>query len=261
MMKSTSLRSAIGAGHFARKQLFCRDPLIAWSHRRRYEIAVELVRQLRPTRLVDYGCGDGTLLAMLEDGTVAPPVAVGADIDPNQVADCRRRLSGRGALRFLPVDELRGAQYQSAFDFVLCMEVLEHVVDVVPVLDHFSDLLCREGHLVISVPVETGLPVLVKQGVRRVAGWRGLGDYPGTGGYTPAELAASIVAGPRARLQRPVHHHDDGSAFHDHKGFNWMALRETVRARFDLISVFGSPIRSLPPHFASQAWLVARKRG
>ena len=53
----------IRAGHFVHKQVFCCDPFIAWSHCRRYEVA-ERGTALRPTSLLDYGCGDGTFLAM-----------------------------------------------------------------------------------------------------------------------------------------------------------------------------------------------------
>ncbi len=108
------------------------------------------------------------------------------------------------------------------------MEVLEHVIDPLPLLADFERLLAPGGTLVISVPIETGLPILVKQVVRRVAGWRRIGDYPGTSSYTPRELAKSVFAASRQHIIRPVFPRSDGRLFHDHKGFNWRALRATV---------------------------------
>ena len=246
-------------GHFARKQLFCRDPFIAWSHRRRYEVALDVVRRLRPTRLLDYGCGDGTFLTMLCESSETPSIAIGAEIDRSQVEDCRARLGGYSNLQFLLVDELYRPEYRDTYDVIVCMEVLEHVVDVDPVLDHLNKLLRPGGRLVISVPVETGLPLIIKQIARTAAGWRGLGDYPGTGSYTLPEFCAALTAGPRRQLNRLVHRHADGTGFHDHKGFNWMALKDAVGRRFTIHNIFGSPVAWLSPQLGSQAWLVASK--
>jgi SAM-dependent methyltransferase len=162
-------------------------------------------------------------------------------------------------LRFVLVDELCCSEHQCSYDVIVCTEVLEHVIDVDLLLDHFNELLRPEGHLVISVPVETGLPLVIKQTVRRVAGWRGLGDYPGTSSYTLPEFFAALTAGPRRQLNRPVHHHADGTGFHDHKGFNWMALKNALRHRFRIHNTFGSPLAWLPPHLGSQAWFLASK--
>ena len=260
-MNSPSITKAdpVRDGHFARKQLYCSDPVIAWSHRRRYEVALDVIRRLRPTKLLDYGCGDGTLLAMLSEKLEPPSVAIGAEIDRSQVEDCRARLRDYPHLRFLHVDDLYRSEHRHSYDVIACTEVLEHVIDVDPLLDHFDELLRHGGHLVISVPVETGLPLIIKQTARRVAGWRGLGDYPGTSSYTLPEFFAALTAGPRRLLNRPVHHHADGTGFHDHKGFNWMALKSALGRRFKIDSTFGSPLASFTPHLGSQAWFIASK--
>ena len=79
--------------------------------------------------------------------------------------------------------------------------------------------------------METGLPLLVKQAARRIAGWRGIGDYPGTSPYSWREYCTSVFAGSRPHLVRPVY--GERMPFHDHKGFNWMALRDRLARRFD----------------------------
>jgi len=210
-------------------------------------------------KVLDYGCGDGTFLAMLCESSTRPSIAIGAEIDRSQVEDCRARLRQRSNLKFLFVDELHRSEHRHSFDVIVCTEVLEHVVDVDPVLDHFDELLRTGGRLVISVPVEIGIPLIIKQTARSVAGWRGLGDYPGTSSYTLAEFCAALTAGPRRQLNRPVHRHADGTGFHDHKGFNWMALKAAVERRLTIHDIFGSPLTWLPPHLGSQAWFVASK--
>jgi SAM-dependent methyltransferase len=242
-------------GVYARKQLLSRDRLIAWSHGRRFQVALDLAARVGGSRVLDYGCGDGSFLALLRRGADAPAYAVGVEIAPDLVADCRSRLSQTGVL-FMHVDEL-GAP-AAAFDTIYCMEVLEHVVDREPVLARLQQMLAPGGHLVVSVPVETGLPLAVKQVVRTIAGWRGIGDYPGTEPYRWSEWIPSLLAGARQHIARPVHQDAAGPPFHDHKGFNWMVLRDDIARRFVLEEVLSSPLSSLPPHLGTQAWFIAR---
>lgn len=246
-------------GHYAKKQMGCPSRLIAWSHRRRFVTGLNLARGLAGKTVLDYGSGDGTFLAMLMESHRAPALAVGAEIDDRLVEDCRRRLGQREALQFVPARELDGSSHAQRYDAVICMEVLEHVVKLDAMLEQFDRWLAPAGQLLVSVPVETGLPLLVKQAARRIAGWRGLGDYPGTTGYTWPELCRGVFAGAAQHIPRPVHRDADGFESHDHKGFNWMALRAKLRERFDVLRITASPIGWLTPHLASQVWFVARK--
>jgi hypothetical protein len=121
-------------------------------------------------------------------------------------------------------------------------------------------LLAPGGILIVSVPVETGLPLLAKQVVRRIAGWRRLGDYAYTSRYTWSECLRSVFAGSRQHMERLVLDKErDGVGSHDHKGFNWRALRAKLARRIPIERTFGSPISALPPDLGSQAFFVARK--
>lgn len=251
-------------GHYERKQLLCRDRLIAWSHRGRFETGLRLARRYGAgARVLDYGCGDGTFLSMLTDeehprGT-APAEAFGAEIGAALVEDCRRRHGARASLRFVLAEELGAEEHAGGFGLVVCMEVLEHVVGPEALVEKLARLVAPGGRLIVSVPVETGLPLVAKQAWRRVAGWRGIGDYPGTEGYAFGEMLRSVLAGRRQHLARAAHRTPDGAEFHDHKGFNWMRLRDTLSERFTVERTLGSPLAWLPPHLSSQAWFVARK--
>ncbi|HEX6570486.1 MAG TPA: class I SAM-dependent methyltransferase [Steroidobacteraceae bacterium] len=247
-------------GHYAVKQIHSRSRAVAWTHRGRFQRGLDVIARYGGNTLLDYGCGDATFMTMLLQQGTAPSTMVGCEIDDALVDDCRSRLRGAPGVSFERVDAVTGPRHAGRYDTVVCMEVLEHVVDTGAVLDHLGTLLSPRGTLVISVPVETGLPVLVKQTARRIAGWRGIGDYPGVTPYTPRELLAAVAAGARPHIARPVLHGDDAAPFHDHKGFNWMVLREEVARRFRLIDTLGSPVSWLPPHVNSQAWFVAVHR-
>ena len=244
-------------GHYARKQIFCKDRLIAWTHRSRFETGVRLARRFRGRRVLDYGCGDGTFLAMLCSAQDRPSEAVGVELDEYQVNDCRTRMGHTAGLSFEPIAWLDTAEQSERFDAVVCMEVLEHVVDLDAVITRLWWVLARGGTLVVSVPVETGVPLLVKQAARRIAGWRGLGDYSHTSRYTLAEYWAGVTAGRTPHMPRPQY--GDELPFHDHKGFNWMALCGRLSQRFTLEETLASPIAWLGPHMASQVWFVMRK--
>jgi SAM-dependent methyltransferase len=253
----TDLRNAIGQGHYARKQILSRDRLVAWSHGRRFDTAVSIARTFRGGRLLDYGCGDGTFLAMTMMTPDAPSVAVGAELSIEAIDDCRLRYRDEPRLQFVRVQDLDGEAHIGGYDAVFCMEVFEHVVDWDPELVRLERLLAPRGTLVISVPVETGLPLVVKQTVRRVAGWRGIGHYPGTSSYSLRELAAGVVAGGRQHLVRPVFNGSSGPS-HDHKGFNWMVLKARLRRQFEIAAIVSSPFPWLGPHLATQVWFVCR---
>jgi SAM-dependent methyltransferase len=258
-VKSGAADPALREGHYATKQIFCKDRLIAWSHRRRFEMGLRLAQRFGGRRILDYGCGDGTFLALLQGSPAPPAEAVGAELDEFQVSDCRARLGGRAGLTFESIARLDDEAHRERYDGVVCMEVLEHVVGLDAVIDRLWRVLAPDGTLIVSVPVETGLPLLVKQAVRCVAGWRGIGDYPGTSPYTFREYWRSVFAGGRQHIERPLCGADGASPFHDHKGFNWMALRAHLGQRFVLERTLTSPLSWPGPHLATQVWFELRK--
>ena len=252
--------AALRGGHYAAKQIFCKDRLIAWSHRRRFAAGLRLMAPFAGTRILDYGCGDGTFLGLLCSGPDGPAAAVGAEIDETQVNDCRNRLRSLGNVRFESIASLQAPQHTRAYDAVVCMEVLEHVVSLDPVIACLARVLADRGTLLVSVPVEIGLPLVLKQAARRIAGWRGIGDYRSTSAYTLPEYAAGVFAGNADYMQRPVYGRDGAMPFHDHKGFNWRALRGRLESRFVIDRVVSSPLPWIGPRLATQVWLVARKK-
>lgn len=247
----------LAEGDYAKKQLFTRSPIINWSHGARFRLAVELAAMFAGKRILDYGSGDGTFLSMLADGPAPPASAVGAEIDPRQVDDSRARHPDP-RLAFVGIPDLADEKYTHTFDGLVCMEVLEHVVELPTILDSWHRLLKPDGRLLISVPVETGPVLAAKQVIRRIAGWRGIGDYPGMDPYTWSELTRSLFAGSRQQFVRPIHASSDGTSHYCHKGFNWRAMRAELSKRFILERQLSSPFRFLPPGCGSQAWFVLR---
>lgn len=254
------LRDAVSGGHYAQKQILSKDKLVAWSHARRFATALALVRQFSGKRVLDYGSGDGTFLALAMMEEASPATAVGAELLDDVIDDCRTRYSAEPQMSFVQVNALDGSEHARRYDAVFCMEVLEHVFDWEPELARMSRLLAAGGTLVVSVPVETGMPVLVKQAARTIAGWRKIGHYPGTTSYTWSELASAVFAGRTQHVKRPVFEFG-GRPAHDHKGFNWRVLHERLKQQFDVTRVVASPFSWLGPGLATQVWFICRLRG
>jgi 2-polyprenyl-3-methyl-5-hydroxy-6-metoxy-1,4-benzoquinol methylase len=246
-------------GHYARKQIYCPSALVAWSHRRRFSLAARLAAAGSGGSLLDYGCGDGTFLALVHGRFTT---AVGADPDAAQVADCRQRLAGLDNVRFLLPSMLDGPSHAGSYDVVTCMEVLEHTTDAERrrVLDALAALVRADGRIVISVPIEIGPALLAKQLVRAVAAHRGHGDYRHRETYTPREMAAAVLGrSPLARATYTVDGPVGPSTYCGHKGFDWRVLETEIRQRLAVEHRLFSPMPLLGAVLNSQVWFVCRR--
>lgn len=249
---------AVDEGHYARKQIHCKSKLISWSHQSRFDYGIKLASGFGDRIVLDYGCGDGTFLAMLRETDHPPLKSVGAEISEKLIQDCVNRLGNHEDMEFTSIASLKAPENDQRFDALFCMEVLEHVVEPIPILNDFHRWLKPDGSLVVSVPVETGPALMIKQMARRIAGWRGLGDYPGFDPYTWGELLRGVFAGSRQHIKRPVHRNESaGYVSHDHKGFNWRYLKSLIENKFVVKSIQGTPISWAPIGCCSQVWIIA----
>jgi 2-polyprenyl-3-methyl-5-hydroxy-6-metoxy-1,4-benzoquinol methylase len=256
------MHDSISRGAYARKQIFCPSRLVRWSHRSRFDHARALVGRLAGRRLLDYGCGDGTFLALVHD---LFPGAVGADVGAAQIADCAARFRAL-PLTFVPTSSL-GDRHTGAYDVVTCMEVLEHCLEAerVRVVRDLRRLVRPGGRVVISVPIETGPSLIGKQIGRALAAWRDLGDYRRRETYTPTELLRMTFARSTTSIRRPSYtdRAPNGStySYYGHKGFNWRALAAELEPDFQIEDVSFTPMPWLQSFLNSQVWFVLRPRG
>jgi SAM-dependent methyltransferase len=245
-------------GHYYKKQIECKSSIISWSHRSRFTMAVQLLGAAPAERLLDYGCGDGTFLTLVADRIKE---GIGTDVAEEQIRDCAIRQASFTNLRFCLVNQLADPAYDGAFAAVVCMETLEHCTEpaVEKVLADLSRLCRPNGRIVISVPIETGLPFLFKKAIRTAAAWRGLSDYKYYEKYTFGNALRMITAGKRMKIPRPVYG-EPGMQNHSHYGFNWRAMRERIRTVLCLERTRFSPLGWLGGIVSSQAWFVCRPR-
>src|SRR4029079_6412957 len=194
---------------------------------------------------VDYGCGDGTFIALAHD---LFRETTGTDVDVEQLRDCGRRLSAVAGVRFASLDQLRQPAYAGYYDAVVCMEVLEHCPsDVQPqVLADLAHLVRSHGVVIISVPIEIGPTLAVKQAVRAGAAASGLAEYENRERYRISEFMRMLLARDTSQIEHhatiTINAHGDSVRYHGHNGFNWRMLARVIESTFVIERRLYSPV-------------------
>lgn len=109
-----------------------------------------ILRGIRPTSLLDIGCGRGTFLWPLLDAFPDLPVTA-LDIDPQRVADVNAaRSGGLSNVVAIEVDISRAEFEERQFDVVTALEVIEHLPQPASVIQRICRFAAR--FVVASVP-------------------------------------------------------------------------------------------------------------
>jgi ubiquinone/menaquinone biosynthesis C-methylase UbiE len=102
---------------------YCDDSSTSHFFKRRQEIVLVLLRQLRGGKLLDVGCGPGLMAKPCLDAGFSYS---GIDISPRMIAECHKRFPDRGLASF-SVGKMQSLPFPSVlFDVLLCMAHLQH---------------------------------------------------------------------------------------------------------------------------------------
>lgn len=142
-----------------------------FAHTNRYQKAVEILDPKPGETLLDFGTGDGEMLAQLN---AREPRARYTGYEPFdkifELASAKTAAIGGTVTAVHTLDALKGQQ----FDKISCLEVLEHLIPYGQsmVLDHCWNLMSPGGMLLVSVPIEIGPVAVFKAAIRARAGHR-----------------------------------------------------------------------------------------
>lgn len=244
--------AVLRSGDYARKQIYCPSGVVRWSHGARFRLAAALARERAGGRLLDYGCGDGTFVALVHDQFSE---VAGADVEAGQIDECRRRLGHLSGVSFMLTREIDATP---RWNVVTCMEVLEHCLEDERrrVIDRLSRLVAPGGTVIVSVPVEIGLSIVAKQSMRAIAGLRRLGDYRHRERYSLLELLRSAMSARVPRVILRGEGPDGPYAYYGHKGFDYRDVRTELTRRFRIRQVVFTPMKWLGPIINSQVWFI-----
>jgi SAM-dependent methyltransferase len=229
---------------------------VAWSHGSRFDLARRLVAAAAGGRLLDYGCGDGTFVAMVHAGFAE---SRGVDVEPDQIAACRARLGDLPGVSFGMTPDL-GAADDRAWTVVTCMEVLEHCLEPERrrILTELARLCAPGGLVIISVPSETGPSLMGKQFFRAVAGLRGFGDYAHRERYSPREIVRGTAGLAVPRVLHQGHGVNGPFSYYGHKGFEWRDVQREIGERLSIERRTFSPLPWAGSILNSQVWFICR---
>lgn len=110
----------------------------------RADVVAELVRPLG--RVLDVGCGAGNVGPGLR--AAGATHLTGVEFVPSAAEAARARFD---TVLTGTIEDALG-QLEGPFDTILCLDVLEHLVDPAAVLAGLRGLAARGGHLKVSVP-------------------------------------------------------------------------------------------------------------
>jgi len=96
----------------------------------------DFVEQHDIKRVIEFGCGDGSQLALARY-----PQYVGVDVSPTAIELCRSRFAGNPDMRFFHASER--PRFRARYDLVLSLDVILHLVDDRIYQEYMEDL---RGH-------------------------------------------------------------------------------------------------------------------
>ena len=236
------LRDAVSGGHYAQKQILSRDKLVAWSHARRFATALTLARQFSGKRILDYGSGDGTFLALAMMADAPPAAAVGAELLDDVIDDCRTTIQRRAAHELRSGHSARRCRAHRALRRRLLHGSARARVRLGAGAG--ADVAAARARTARSSSACRSRPVFPcssnRPFARLPAGARSA-TIPERRPYSWSELASAVFAGRTQHVKRPVFDFGGGPA-HDHKGFNWRVLRERLKQQFDVTACRSEPL-------------------
>ena len=124
--------------------------LVFWP---KLKVVIRLARLRPDSRVFDFGCGSGILLAHLSD---QGRFLQATDLHAEVALSVAERL-GLKRVEFLPADSWQDSIPNGGVDTIIAANVLEHMKDRREVLQMFSRKLARTGRLVVSGPTENQL--------------------------------------------------------------------------------------------------------
>lgn len=148
-----------------------KNPAMRWMAWRRVEVVAKHMRKLRARRgrlakTLDYGCGTGVLL---HEACALADTVYGVDLVLEPASLLVERW-GLGQVSLLKPDDMSETVEDGSLDAIVAAEVLEHLEDALPsTLTRFSEMLTKEGRLIVSLPTESAL----YRAGRRLAGFSG----------------------------------------------------------------------------------------
>ena len=217
------------------------NPLARFAHRSRYGFSLSMIEGRNNINLLDFGCGDGTFLsnASYKENTNK---YVGFEPYMESI------IKEKNIKIYSNWNDIKNVVIKNGkFDVVTCFEVMEHFSEErqKTALENIKEILKEDGNLIISVPIEKGLPVIPKN-LRRIAiSYKGNEKI-----YTFKNIVYSLF-GIKSESLNSIR---IGNDYLSHMGFYFTDLEALLKKYFKIESINYSPFPIFPYFFNSQVF-------
>jgi len=223
------------------------------AHKSRFQAVLNALGNQNYPCALDYGCGDGWLLrSAYEQGFIQ--AGFGIDISPDMLAASQETLKDIPGFKLGLPSETQTLISPQSLDLVFCTETLEHVPDPATILDTVLPLCKPNAKIVISVPIEVGPSLFVKQTGRYLANLKGGYGYER---YTPKELFSAAILWDCKSFPSS---HAQQSSYRAHKGFDYRDLEAVLNQKLTIEKKMFSPFPVLGNLFNSTVIWVGKKK-
>lgn len=211
-----------------------KNPIARFAHRSRFSIASQIIMSHQFNSILDYGAGDCRFLSNLT-------------INANT-----KYFAYEPIMKVKPESHIQLLTNEKSlnnhkYDAITCFEVLEHfnIKEQEAMLQTFLDILSTDGIIIISVPIETGFPSLVKN-IRRMS----IGD-------DNEHLLLNTI---KCFLGLSIPERQNRSGYYpSHIGFNHRNLEKLFSQNFIVEKKQYSPFKQLPVFLNSQIFYTLKK--
>jgi hypothetical protein len=198
-----------------------------WIHQARFHWLNGSLRKLDciPSSVIELGCYDAKTIHFLPD---KPLRYVGLDANWEKGLDLARELwKEEPGYEFFYCRKPEDVHISGLFDISICMETLEHVPS--DLVDPYLEFLSAHTgkYTFITVPIEKGLVFATKYLIKKIGRMEA---EP----YTLAEFSYATL-GRMDKIPR-----------HEHRGFDYSVMIQSVAKFFDILNVSSYPIPFLP---------------
>ncbi|MEQ8558436.1 MAG: methyltransferase domain-containing protein [Henriciella sp.] len=188
-MDATTIRHDTTERHVAKYAN--KNPIHRLSLGRFHDLVAETVREVAPSSILDFGCGEGFVLDELSERGVSLKGYEGLDLREDALAAARSRWPEQ---RFTCANLFDGALDERRYDMVMSLEVLEHLFEPEKALERLVTLC--SGKLLLTVPNE---PWFQLANLARGRDFIRLGNHPEHINHWNAKTFAAFV-GEHARV-------------------------------------------------------------
>ena len=217
------------------------NPLARFAHRSRYGFSLSMIEGRNNINLLDFGCGDGTFLSNASNKENTNTY-VGFEPYMESI------IKEKNIKIYSNWNDIKNVVIKNGkFDVVTCFEVMEHFSEErqKTALENIKEILKEDGNLIISVPIEKGLPVIPKN-LRRIAiSYKGNEKI-----YTFKNIVYSLF-GIKSESLNSIR---IGNDYLSHMGFYFTDLEALLKKYFKIESINYSPFPIFPYFFNSQVF-------